>query len=173
MASWPGQLRRVTLFSGADAFHDGSNLLDGDGDFNDNEVGDNYTANFIVATRPPDTRVVSLPDFSRGPGQAVGVPGTGSILPIKIDTRRGVQGGRRRRALQPDVVDHHRRQRWAADRSQPVAGAITSNSINIDATHRMLKMTVSASVSLSGSERRTDPTHLERAWHGDSTSRAR
>ena len=41
----------VTLFSSAIAFHAGLNLLDGDGDFNDNEVGDNYTNSFVVVRR--------------------------------------------------------------------------------------------------------------------------
>jgi VCBS repeat-containing protein len=60
----------VTLVSGASAFHDAFGKLDGDGDFNDTEIPDNYTNSFAVAV-PAGTRVVSVKDFARGPGQHV------------------------------------------------------------------------------------------------------
>lgn len=140
----------VTLFSSATAFHDGVNLLDGDDDFNDNEIGDNYTTSFVVGVAAPGTRVVSLPDFARGPGQAIGVPGTGSILPIKIDSAVGVD------AVDVDVLYNPQLMTITAASlgTGPVSAggwSITQNSINIDATHRLLKLTVSGPISLSGS----------------------
>ena len=60
----------VTLFSGATAFHDAAGNLDGDGDFNDTETPDNYTNGFVV-NNAAGTRVISVNDFARGPGQHI------------------------------------------------------------------------------------------------------
>ena len=59
----------VTLVSDSSAFEDLSgNLLDGDGDFNDSEVNDDYVNGFVVT--PSAARVVGIRDFARGrPGR--------------------------------------------------------------------------------------------------------
>ena len=43
----------------------------------------NYVTTFVV-NNPANAVVVSLPDFARGPGQAVNVPNTGSGLPLQL-----------------------------------------------------------------------------------------
>ena len=64
----------VTLKSSATAFHDTvtptPNLLDGNGDLIDTQVNDNYTNSFTV-NNAAGTRVISVHDFARGPGQHV------------------------------------------------------------------------------------------------------
>ncbi len=64
----------VTLKSSATAFHDTvtptPNLLDGNGDLIDTQVNDNYTNSFTV-NNAVGTRVISVHDFARGPGQHV------------------------------------------------------------------------------------------------------
>ena len=77
----------VTLFSGAEAFHDSlGNNLDGDSDGNDTEMPDNYTNSFMI-NAAAGTRVVSVRDFARGPGQDVDdVPETAnSQLAVQVD----------------------------------------------------------------------------------------
>ncbi len=86
----------VTIFSGDNAFADLSNStpgegwLDGDGDFDDNEVADHYFQNFVVA--PSAARVVSIRDFARGPGQSVDdAPETaGSKLGVRVSNATSV-----------------------------------------------------------------------------------
>jgi hypothetical protein len=81
----------VTLRSAADAWQDGSaSLLDGDGinGAGDFTAGGDYVHNFTVAAS--STRVLSIPDFTRGAGQPVNVPASGTGLPIKIDNANGV-----------------------------------------------------------------------------------
>ncbi len=143
----------VTLVSSADGFHDGSNLLDGDGDFDDNEVGDDFTTSFVVNTPPVDNRVVSLGDFARGAGQDVNVPTVevgGSDLPIYIDNANGVQ------AVDVDVLYdptllHISAALLGAGPTGSGGWSITTNSMSIDATHTLLKITVSGTAALSGS----------------------
>ncbi len=75
----------LTLVSGSTAWEDvNNNLLDG----LDNNTFANYVASF---TAPAPAAVVNLPDFARGPGQAVNTPYTGSTgLPISISNGAGV-----------------------------------------------------------------------------------
>ena len=74
----------LTLRSAANGFVDASgNLLAGNG-----SPGHNYTTTFTVA--PSSAVVVAIPDFARGPGQAVNVPATGSGLPLTISDGTGV-----------------------------------------------------------------------------------
>jgi hypothetical protein len=76
----------VTLRSAADGFKDADgNLLDGNGD---GTPGDNYTSTFTVA--PSSAIVVSVPDFLRGPGQAVNVPATATGLPLHLSEANGI-----------------------------------------------------------------------------------
>jgi hypothetical protein len=76
----------VTLVSGSSAFEDASgNLLAGNGGIT---PGTNYTTSFTVASA---NYVVGLPDFARGPGQAINVPYTsGTGVPITISNGTGV-----------------------------------------------------------------------------------
>jgi hypothetical protein len=62
---------QVTLVSSFTAFHDASGKLDGDGDQIDTEVPDDYMTSFVIGPTAPGTRVVSIKDFARGPGQTV------------------------------------------------------------------------------------------------------
>jgi len=76
----------VSLQSRADGFVDNfGELLDGN--FDDVAGGD-YSASFTVS--PTTDRLVSLPDFARGPGQAVKIPATGGGIPIHIDNASGI-----------------------------------------------------------------------------------
>jgi hypothetical protein len=68
-----------------------ANLLDGDGDFNDNEVGDNYTANFSVATPAVDTRIVPPRLLARPrPGRRPGHRADSADQDRHRDERQGV-----------------------------------------------------------------------------------
>jgi hypothetical protein len=76
----------VRLRSAANGFKDTSGgLLDGN---SDGTPGDDYTTTFSVA--PAGTRIVSIPDFARGPGQAVNIPADGSGIPITLSDGTGV-----------------------------------------------------------------------------------
>ncbi|MCH5376851.1 MAG: PA14 domain-containing protein, partial [Planctomycetes bacterium] len=80
----------VTLYSGTTRFvgADG-NPLDGNGD---ETAGDDYITTFIVAAPPSDAVVVGIPDFSRGPGQAVNVPADRSDgIPLTLSDGTGIQ----------------------------------------------------------------------------------
>jgi hypothetical protein len=88
----------VTLVSGQNGadplslgFHDSVGLLDGNGDFIDTQHPDNYTNSFTIST-PAGTRVVSIHDFARGPGQHVDdTPATaGSRVAVSVDDANGV-----------------------------------------------------------------------------------
>ncbi len=76
----------VTLHSGVTGFKDqNGNLLDGN---NDGTAGDNFLTSFTVnASRAV---IVGLPDFARGPGQLINVPGTATGLPITLSDGTGV-----------------------------------------------------------------------------------
>lgn len=76
----------VTLHSGASAFRTASGeLLDGN---NNGIAGDNYVGTFTVLSSSAVT--LSVPDFTRGFGQTVNVPASGSGIPIALSTGQGV-----------------------------------------------------------------------------------
>jgi hypothetical protein len=83
----PADTYNLTFRSAADGFKDtGGGLLDGN---RDGTPGDNYTFTFAVTSPPAVT--VSVPDFMRGPGQAVSVPaGAGSGIPLRLSDGAGV-----------------------------------------------------------------------------------
>lgn len=82
----PPDTYTVTLRSATNGFKDVTgNLLDGDAN---NVTGDNYTTTFTVASS--SARVVSIPDFARGPGQSVNVPANATGLPIHISDAAGL-----------------------------------------------------------------------------------
>jgi hypothetical protein len=69
----------VTLASGFAGIKDAFGVLDGNGD---QVAGDAYVGNFTVAG---GTATLGIPDFMRGPGQAVDVPaGNGAGIPITL-----------------------------------------------------------------------------------------
>jgi len=89
----------VTLVSGQNGadplslgFHDSLGFLDGNGDFIDTQHPDNYTNSFTISTTP-GTRVVSIHDFARGPGQHIdddpAAPGLSRIA-VSVDNAAGV-----------------------------------------------------------------------------------
>jgi hypothetical protein len=84
----PADTYTATLRGAAEAiFHgDSGKLLDGD---RDGTPGGDYVTRFTQAG--PQAVVLSLPDFSRGPGQAVHVPAMESGLPLTISDGSGVQ----------------------------------------------------------------------------------
>jgi RHS repeat-associated protein len=77
----------VTLRSATDGFKDaGGVLLDGDAD---GVPGGDYVNTFTV---PSSTaRMLSIPDVTRGPGQPVNIPATGTGIPIRISDGTGVE----------------------------------------------------------------------------------
>jgi glucose/arabinose dehydrogenase len=76
----------VTLRSAANGFKDLlGGLLDGNGD---GTPGDDFVTTFTVAT---PARVLSVPDFARGPGQPVDVPATALSLPVRLNDGSGLE----------------------------------------------------------------------------------
>lgn len=70
----------VTLRSATNGFKNGTvGLLDGN---SDGTPGDDFTTSFNVAAST--ARVISVPDFARGPGQVVDVPATAAGLPLDL-----------------------------------------------------------------------------------------
>ena len=81
----------ITLVSGTSAFESTTGaLLDGN---SDGVPGDNLVSTFTVNPLPSNAVVVSLPDFTRGYGQAVNVPASSNLgLPITLSTGLNVSG---------------------------------------------------------------------------------
>ncbi len=81
----PADNYTLTLVSGTSAFNAaaGGGLLDGN---NDGTPGDNYTNVFTVASLPSNAVVLSVPSFTRGYGQPVNVPASGSGIPLTLST---------------------------------------------------------------------------------------
>jgi hypothetical protein len=79
----------VTLRSADDAFkNSGGQFLDGDGD---GTAGGDFRQSITVMA-PDSALVVSLPDFVRGPGQAVNLPAPSEQgIPISLDESAGVR----------------------------------------------------------------------------------
>jgi len=75
----------VRLASGPSGFHDAVSALDGNGD---GTAGDDYRTRFDFLSI--GAGVLSLPDFMRGPGQAVNVPATGKLLPVSFSSPGGM-----------------------------------------------------------------------------------
>jgi hypothetical protein len=76
----------VTLRSATNGFKDtDGHPLDGDGD--GVEGGDFVTTVTVLATT---NRVLTLPDFARGPGQPVNIPATNSGIPVVLSDGAGV-----------------------------------------------------------------------------------
>src|SRR5438445_569709 len=74
------------LRSGANGFKIGSGgLVSGN---NDGIADSDFHESFTVAAS--NAVVVSMPDFTRGPGQPVGTPATSSGIPINLNNGAGV-----------------------------------------------------------------------------------
>jgi hypothetical protein len=79
----------VTLRSADDAIRDeNGELLDGN---NDGSPGGDYMTPLTIAA--PQDVVVSLPDFTRGPGQPIDLPATQTGLPLMLDDNRTAGDG--------------------------------------------------------------------------------
>ena len=76
----------LALKSGPRAFHSVFGNLDGNGD---GTGGDDYNTSFTLGPAP--TIRLSLPDFMRGPGQAVDVPAAGKYLPLTLTSQGDVR----------------------------------------------------------------------------------
>jgi len=77
----------VTLASGPQAFKDAFSALDGNNDGRVRPSGDNAVRRFVVNSYGGGT--LSMPDFMRGPGQAIDVPATGLYLPVNFTSAGG------------------------------------------------------------------------------------
>ncbi|NQV26965.1 MAG: VCBS repeat-containing protein, partial [Rhodopirellula sp.] len=93
----------VTLRSGSDGFvtTDGD-LLDGN---RNGTGGDNFTTVFTVTPLSPETVTVSIPDFTRGFGQAVNVPADGLGIPLTISRGTGISSLNLRLGYDSSLLD--------------------------------------------------------------------
>jgi hypothetical protein len=90
----------LTLRSAVNGFKDlNGNLLDGDGN---GVPGGDYVASFTVA--PSGALVLSVPDFSFGPRQAVSVPFNRSGIPITLSEGGGVTSAEFRLHYDPALL---------------------------------------------------------------------
>lgn len=90
----------VVLSSGADGFTDTlGSQLDGDAD---GASGDAFVSNFTVVDIGAVS--VSMPDFSRGPGQPVDVPATSPGLPLTISDAAGLLSLELTLVYDPDLL---------------------------------------------------------------------
>jgi hypothetical protein len=80
----------LVLRSGDDGWRSTSaRTLDGN---LDGTPGDSYTTTFMVSAPAAGAVIVGLPDFARGPGQAVNVPATSTGIPLTLSRGLGVTG---------------------------------------------------------------------------------
>jgi hypothetical protein len=100
----PADTYTVTFRSAANAFKDTTGgLLDGN---RDGTAGDNFTTQFTVGAST--ARVVSVPDFVRGPGQWVDVPASGlTDLPLRLSDGAGVTSVRLTLNWDPRLLTLH------------------------------------------------------------------
>ncbi|MDO8955218.1 MAG: PKD domain-containing protein, partial [Gammaproteobacteria bacterium] len=75
----------VTLASNQTAFKDSFSTLDGNGD---GLAGGDYVKSFVFKPASSST-TISVPDFMRGPGQAVNAPALGQHVPVTLTTPGG------------------------------------------------------------------------------------
>lgn len=92
----------LRLRSATDGFKDLSGgLLDGNGD---NTAGDDFTLSFLISDGT--NRILSLPDFARGPGQAVDLPATAdNDLPITLSDGAGITSSQFTLAYNPALLN--------------------------------------------------------------------
>ena len=77
--------------------------MDGNGD---GFAGGDYSAGFTVSAAPQGARVVSLPDFVRGPGQDVNVPADATTgIPISISDGENVRAADIRINYDPALLE--------------------------------------------------------------------
>ncbi len=94
----------VLLRSGAEAFKSARGvLLDGNGD---GTVGDNLNTTFTIAAPAPATVTVQVPNFVRGPGQAVNLPaGSSEGIPLLLSDGANVRSVDFQIAYDPNLLD--------------------------------------------------------------------
>ena len=87
----PADNYTLTLRSAANGFHDqtgSGELFDGDGN---GDVGGDFVYHFTVAAEPAGAVAVVAPNFSRGPGQSVNLPASGtSGIPLSFSNGSGI-----------------------------------------------------------------------------------
>ncbi len=93
----------VRLRSAEDGFKSAAGLLlDGN---RDGVGGDGFEASFTIVSAGADLAVVSVPDFVRGPGQAVSLPADrGSGIPLTLSNTTGVRSATIRIAFDPQLL---------------------------------------------------------------------
>ena len=97
----PADTYTVTLVSDSAAWKDtrSGQLLDGD---SDGTVGDNFVTSFTVTNTAPS---IGLPDFIRGPQQAVDLPATGFGMPVTLTDGSGVTSVAMTIEFDPSLLD--------------------------------------------------------------------
>ncbi len=93
----------VTLRSAENGFKNSAGvLLDGDAD---GLVGDDYVTSFTVDPAPANAVTVSIPDFVRGPGQAINVPADSTMgIPLSLSAAAGVRSVNLQIAYDPALL---------------------------------------------------------------------
>ncbi len=93
----------LTLRSATDGFEDtGGLLLDGNGD---GTAGDDFSSTFTVSEPAANTVTVSIPDFVRGPGQAVNLPADDTTgIPLTISDGTNVRAIDARISYDPELL---------------------------------------------------------------------
>ena len=144
----------VTLISGQNGadplslgFHDAFGNLDGNANFDDSEHPDDYTHSFSISTAP-GTRVVSIKDFARGPGQHVddnpAAPGL-SRMAVSVDNATGVMSLDFQLAYNPALL--------TINGASLVTGLPGSWIITVNTTTPgLLKVSASGTQALSGTD---------------------
>jgi hypothetical protein len=96
----------VTLRSGSDAFQTSTGRqLDGNGD-GFQRAEDLMVRSFTVSETLADSVIVSLPDFVRGPGQAVNIPANSdSGLPLSLSDGEGVRAVELQISYDPELLE--------------------------------------------------------------------
>jgi hypothetical protein len=84
----PADNYTLQLRGSADAFRHATLSEPLDGDANADPGGDFV---FTFTAPGPEAAVIGLPDFTRGPGQAVDVPASGSGLPLSVSNGEGIE----------------------------------------------------------------------------------
>ncbi len=85
----PADNYTLTLRSAANGFHDATGeLLDGDGD---GLAGGDFVYGVTVAAAPASAVTITVPNFSRGPGQPVNLPASGTTgIPLSFSNGGGI-----------------------------------------------------------------------------------
>jgi hypothetical protein len=135
----------VTLRSAEDGFKSKIDaLLDGDGDGN---AGDDFTQSFTIAPPPASAVTVSLPDFTRGPGQEVNVPAdTATGIPLSVSEGDGLTSIGLQLGYDPSLLNFFNA---TVATGMPEGSTVSFNVINNTATSGVVRVTFSSPTALS------------------------